>query len=220
MNKAVSIFCKIFVAPLVGILLIKEVKGRKNIPGSNFILASNHQSYLDIVACGYICVPRVFTFIGQVDKGKGIAGMLRDFFYFLGGVIRLNRKDDNSKKQVFNEAVEVINKGSSLVIYPEGTRTKTGEIQQGKWGVAKIFLKTGAPVLPLGINGAFEMLSPSGKVSLKRMIRLNIGKPIYFREEFEKAKNISVESEEYKNLCISITNRIMEEIKKLVYEKD
>ena len=220
MNKAVSIFCKIFLAPLVGILLVKEIRGRENIPKSNFILASNHQSYLDIIACGYICVPRNFTFIGQVDKGKGAVGMLRDFFYFLGGVIRLNRKDDSSKKEAFNRAVDVINSGSSLVIYPEGTRTKTGEVQQGKWGVAKIFLKTGVPVLPLGIRGAFEMLSPDGKISLKRMIRLKIGQPIFFKEEFEKAKNMSVESEEYKELCISITNRIMEDIKKLVYEKN
>lgn len=200
--------------------MIKEVKGKENIPDSNFILASNHQSYLDIVACGYVCVPRRFTFIGQVDKGKGAAGMLRDFFYFFGGVIRLNRKDDNSKKQAFNEAVEAVRSGSSLVIYPEGTRTKTGEMQQGKWGVAKIFLKTGAPVLPMGISGAFEMLSPSGKISLKRMIRLKIGRPLYFKEEFEKGKELPAESEEYKSLCISITDRIMEEIKKLAYEKD
>ena len=220
MNKFVSIFSKIFLAPLVGMIFIKKVKGKDNIPSSNFILASNHQSYLDIVACSYICVPRRFTFIGQVDKGKGFIGFLRDFFYYLGGVVRLNRNDDDSKKKAFVEAVNIIKNGYSLVIYPEGTRSKTGEVQKGKWGVAKLFLKTGAPVLPLGIKGAFEVFPPSGKIKFKKAIELNIGQPLYFQEEFEKGKNLASDSEKYKQLCIAITDKIMEEIKKMVYEKN
>jgi len=91
-------------------------------------------------------------------------------------------------------------------------------VQKGKWGIAKLFLQTGVPVVPLGISGAFEVMPPHGKVKIKRMIKLNVGKPVFFKDALEKSKGLDIESEEYKNLCINITDRIMEKIKKLVYE--
>jgi 1-acyl-sn-glycerol-3-phosphate acyltransferase len=218
MNKFLSLLAKIFLAPIVKAALIKETKGWENLPRTNFILAPNHQSYLDIIACGYLCVPKKFTFIGQTDKGRGAAGFLRDTVYFLAGVIPLNRKNENSKKQSFLKAVKAIKSGYSLVIYPEGKRSETGEVQKGKWGIAKLFLQTGVPVVPLGISGAFEIMPPRGKVKIKRMIKLNIGQPIFFKDALEKSKNLDVESEEYKNICIDVTDKVMEEIKKLVYE--
>lgn len=218
MNKIVSIFCFIFLAPIVNLLLIKKVKNKNNLPDRNFILASNHQSYLDIIASGYICVPRKYTFIGQVDKGQGIIKFLRDFVYFLAGVIRLNRYNEDSKKDSVANAIKHLKNNYSLIIYPEGTRTLTGEIQKGKWGIAKLFLQTEVPIVPMGISGAFELFPPKGKLKIKRKIILNIGKPLYFKKEIEESKKFSSDSEEYKNICISITDKVMEEIKKLTYE--
>ncbi len=208
MNKIISIILKVFLAPIISILLIKEKRG--SLPKGNFILAPNHQSYIDIIVCGYLCVPRKFTFIGQVDKGKGIIGFLRDSIYFLAGVIPLNRKDEDSKKQAFARAVRALKNGYCLVIYPEGKRSKTGEVQEGKWGVAKLFLETNVPIVPLGIIGAIDVMSPNGKIKIKKLIKLNIGKPLFFKEDL-KLKN-------YKDTCINITNKVMTEIKKLVYE--
>lgn len=209
MNKLVSLILKIFLAPIVYILLIKKVKGK--LPKTNFILAPNHQSYIDIIVCGYLCVPRKFTFIGQIDKGSGLMGFLRDSVYFLAGVIPLNRKDENSKKQAFAKAIEALKKGYCLVIYPEGKRSETGEVQEGKWGVAKLFLETRVPIVPLGITGAFEVMPPKKeKLKIKRIIKLNIGEPLSFKEELE--------SKDYKETCVNITNKVMAEIKKLVYE--
>lgn len=216
MNRAVSWFCKIFLKPIVDRIFIKEVRGLENIPKGNFILASNHQSHLDIIVCGYICVPKRFTYLGQVDRYEGLQGFLRNFFYFLGGVIPVNRKDENSKKRAAEIAVKSLKKGVILVIYPEGTRSRTGEIQTGKFGVAKIYLRTGVPILPVGIKGTFELM-PTGKnfPKIKRIIEIRVGEPLYFKEELEKAKNLDCNSEEYKNLCQKITNRVMEEIKNL-----
>jgi len=105
-----------------------------------------------------------------------------------------------------------------LVIYPEGTRTRTGEVGNGKWGVAKFFLETGVPILPMGIKGAFELFPPGEKPKVKKNIRLNIGQPLFFKEEFEAAKEMNRNSKEYENICIKITEKVMEEIKKLTYE--
>jgi len=218
MNRIISIFSKIFLAPIVSILLIKEIRGKNNFPKRNFILASNHQSYLDIVVSAYVCVPKRFTFIGQVDKGKGLLRFLRDFFYFFGGVIPLNRHSEDSKKEAVECAMDHLRNGYSLIIYPEGKRSVDGEIQKGKWGVAKLFLQTGVPIVPAGIVGAFELFPPKGKLKIKRNITMNIGKPMFFAEELEKAKGLDVDSDEYKEICIQITDRLMESIKQLTYE--
>ncbi|MDD5639331.1 MAG: lysophospholipid acyltransferase family protein [Candidatus Pacebacteria bacterium] len=218
MNKIISIFSKIFLAPIVGIFLIKKVSGKENFPKSNFILASNHQSYFDIIVSGYVCVPKKFTFVGQVDKGKGIMGFLRDALYCFGGVIPLNRKDENSKKEAIDMAVDHLKNGYSLIIYPEGKRSLDGQVQKGKWGVAKLFLRTGVPIVPAGITGAFEIFPPKGKMKIKKNITINIGKPIFFEEELKRSKMIDTNSKEYEDICVKITDELMESIKKLVYE--
>lgn len=220
MNKVLSWFCKIFLKPIIDRLLIKEVKGLENVPKTNFILAANHQSHLDQIATAYVCVPRRFHMIGQIDRyNKGLSRVLRDALYFIAGVIPLNRHNEESKKKVIDEAVKVLKKGDVLIIYPEGTRTRTGEIQKGKPGIAKIFLKTGVPILPAGIKGTFELMPPGRALpKIKRTVKINIGRPLYFKEELMMAKNFNCESEEYKELLQKITDKVMEEIKKLVEE--
>ena len=220
MNRGVSWFCKIFVACIVGKLFIKEVRKSENIPKRNFILATNHQSHLDWIIGGYICVPRRFSFIGQVDQYSGLLGLGRDFLYFLAGVIRLNRKSDKSKKKVTKQAVNSLKRGDSLIIYPEGTRTRTGDIGKGKWGVAKLFLETGVPILPTAIKGTFELFPPGGGLKIKRIVGINIGKLLYFKKELKRAKKIDKDSEEYKQILIGITEKVMERIISLKAEMD
>ncbi|MCD6094558.1 1-acyl-sn-glycerol-3-phosphate acyltransferase [bacterium] len=212
MNRAVSWFCNIFIKPIVYFLFIQKVKGKENIPKKNFILASNHQSHLDWIADGYICVPRRFRFIGQVDRYSGLLGIARDILYFITGTIRLNRKSEVSKKKVIEEAINSLKNGDILILYPEGTRSRTGEMGKGKWGVARFFLETGVPILPVGIKGTFELLPPGGKLKIKRIVKINIGKPLFFKKEFEEAKKIDKDSKRYKEILQTITNRLMEEI--------
>jgi 1-acyl-sn-glycerol-3-phosphate acyltransferase len=219
MNKLVSWFSQICLVPILKLLFIKEIKGEENIPNHNFILASNHQSHLDQIANGIVCAPREFYYIGQVDKYSGFEGFMRDFFYFLGGVIKLDRTSSKSKKEVLKKSIEILKKGKgSLVIYPEGTRTRTGEIGEGKWGVAKLLFESGTPILPVALDGAFELMPPGGKLKIEKRIKINIGKPLYFSEELEKVKNLEKNSEEYKQYLQKATNKIMKKIKQLKKE--
>lgn len=217
MNRVLSWFCKIFLKPIVDKFLIKEVEGLENIPKTNFILAANHQSHLDQIATSYVCVPRRFHMIGQTDRYSGLTKLFLYLLYFFAGVIPLNREKEESRKRVIKEAAKVLKKGDILVIYPEGTRTRTGQIQEGKLGIAKIFLRTGVPVLPVGIKGTFELM-PTGKgfPKIKRMVKISVGSPLSFQEELEKSKNLDCNSVEYKNLLQKITDKVMAEIKNLL----
>ncbi|MDI6602908.1 MAG: lysophospholipid acyltransferase family protein [Patescibacteria group bacterium] len=215
MNKIASWFCKIFLKPIVNWLLIKEVRGLENIPKGSFILVSNHLSYLDIIVDSYLCVPRRFHFIGQTDGWKGIMKWLIRALYFVSGVIPLDRTSDESREKVLKEAIKVLKKGNVLVLYPEGRRSTSGLLQDGKLGTAKIFLKTGIPILPAGLKGTFELMPPQGKLKIKRIVEINIGKPLFFNEEFNLAQNLDEDSLEYQQILEKITDKIMAELRQL-----
>jgi len=75
MKKWVSWLSRFLVGWWIDSALIKEIKGLDNFPPDrNFIFAQNHLSYMDLFIDGYICSPRRFTYIGQVDKLTGIKG--------------------------------------------------------------------------------------------------------------------------------------------------
>lgn len=217
MNTFLSWFCKIFLKPIVDLLLIKEVQGWENIPKGPFILVSNHTSYLDIIVDGYLCVPKRFHFIGQIDGWKGIMKWLIGAFYFICGTIPLDRKNDESREKALKEAIKVLKKGDILVLYPEGRRSVNGKVQEGKFGTAKIFLKTGVPIIPAGIKGTFELMPPNGKLKIKRAIKVNIGSPLSFSEAFALSQNLHENSAEYQQILEKITDKIMAELTKLIY---
>lgn len=216
MNKILSWFCYIFLKPIVKLIWIKEVRGLENIPQGNFILASNHQSHWDQVTNAFLCVPRKFTYLGQVDKYTGFEGFLRNFLYTLAGVIPINRLDPESKKKALEKCVERLKKGEILIMYPEGTRTRTGEILSPKPGIGKIYLKTQVPILPVAIKGNFEILPPSSSFpKFKKIVKINVGKPLEFKEEIEIAKNFDCDSPKYKEIALEIAQKVMERIKEL-----
>lgn len=197
--------------------LIKEIRGKENFSKKrNYILASNHVSHLDWLIGCYLCVPRKYTFIGQVDKIKGIAGALRDLMYWTGETIRVNRNDSASRVRAAAKAVEFIKKGYNLFMFPEGTRSRDGLLKTFKRGVGKIYLQTGAPILPVAMIGTYEMMPPGGKAKLNRSARVIVGKPLEFPEQLAAAKNLAADSPEYFRLCEEIAKKAEDEVRALL----
>ena len=147
-----------------------------------------------------------------MDRYKGFLGFTRDVFYYISETIRLNRESKESKKEATKEAIASLKKGYVLILYPEGTRSRTGKIGKGRWGTAKFFLETGVSILPMAINGTYKLMPPGGKLKIKKIVKINIGKPLYFEQELAEAKNLLPDSEEYNQVLIKITDRVMEEI--------
>ena len=192
--------------------LIKDIKGLNNIPKKGaFIVAANHESYLDP-----ILIPSIFDkyfkrkvhFLAKKELFEGIVG---NIFESATGGILLDR--EKRGKTGLKNALNALKEGKIIGIFPEGTRSLTGKIQSGKTGVARLALWARVSVVPIGINGTFELM-PKGRIipKLKKNVSFKIGKPLHFNKYYKRKTT--------KKLLREITNKIMEEIARLSKQKN
>ncbi len=138
------------------------------------ILAVNHSSYFDPPLAG-ICSKRAVYYLARKSLLK---------WPFFGplfpqmNVIPVER--DGNDMSALRDVIRKIRDGNGIVLFPEGTRSKDGNLQSAKAGIGLIIAKTGAPVLPMRIFGAYEAF-PKGTRRLRfTRITVVIGEPIYF----------------------------------------
>jgi 1-acyl-sn-glycerol-3-phosphate acyltransferase len=136
--------------------------------------------------------------------------------YWWASTISINRKDEESKKRAIATAVKVLQKGYRVVIYPEGGRAYNGVMREFKAGVGKLYLESGAPVLPVALKNTREVLPPHGKLKLKKVVEINIGKPMDFAEERAAAAELDKESQKYHELCAQVAQKIENEVHRLL----
>lgn len=142
-------------------------EGLENIDNSKpYVYASNHRSYADPVLIS-IPVKRKFCYMAKEElfKNPFFSALIRCFGAF--PVVR-----GKGDMQVIDTAIEKLNSGRNLVIFPEGTRSKDGKVGKGKTGVALIASKSNVDVIPVGIVFEGEKLHFRSKVTVK------FGKPI------------------------------------------
>lgn len=163
-----------------GILLISgirvKISGLENIdPKAVYVFASNHSSQLDITALQWGVPNRLaMIFKKELAKIPLFGWQLR-----LGPYIMVDRKSLESAAKSIEEAKEVMKKKKiSVLVFPEGTRSKTGEVQPFKRGAFHLAAKVGYPIVPITINGT-EKILPKGTFKLKSgTIFLHFDKPI------------------------------------------
>ncbi len=219
MNTIVSTISKLILGAPIRLMLIKEIRGKKNIPADGFILASNHLSHSDWFMSGYICAPKKFAFIGQVDQyNTGFNAIWRRLIYWWGSTIPIDRKSGESKKQAMERAVKILKDGYRVIIYPEGGRAYDGVMRQFKAGVAILHLESGAPILPVAFSGTREIMPPHGKIKLKKTVRINIGKPLDFSRERQIAAKLDKDSHAYHGLCADVAKKVEDEVRLLADE--
>ncbi len=167
--------CKFVVGPVVQVLFRMEVEGLDNIPKEGpAILASNHFSFLDHFLLPAV-VDRKITFIAKAELFEN---KVMGFLMTQWGQIPVNRgTGDNS---AIDQALGVLRDGKLFGIYPEGTRTRDGKLHRGHTGVARIAILSGAPVVPVGMIGTYELLprgAPRPKIG---KVGIKIGAPMNF----------------------------------------
>lgn len=149
--------------------------GTQHIPKTGGILfAANHASYVDIpfLGCG---IPRRVSFLGRANLFP--YPVLNWMFRKIAWIpLKTNRID----RAALNEAVSRLKAGKCVVIFPEGTRTPNGDLQEAKPGIGMIVAEAKCPVVPAYIAGTFEVL-PIGTARLRlKPIGVHFGEPMTF----------------------------------------
>ncbi|EEY34878.1 lysophospholipid acyltransferase family protein [Pseudoleptotrichia goodfellowii] len=173
--------------------------------GEAVILISNHQSNVDIpTLLGYL--PLEFSFIAKKEMKKWpmIGRWMRSF-----DCIFLDRKNVRQGMKDMKEAISKIKNGHSYVIFPEGSRSKDGTIEEFKKGSFKLATDTGAKIVPITLVGTYEVQNrKSLKITPNKDIKIIVDKPLDLKElskEEQKEvheivnKIIKNNFEEYKN---------------------
>lgn len=150
------------------------VRGAENIPSGSVVVMGNHQSYFDIMlVLGYIDKPLAFIAKKELARAPIVAPWVRQ----MGGIF-LDRKDVRQAARVFQQAVEKVKGGYSMVIFPEGTRSRSAEMGDYKKGSMKLPLRAEAPIVPVSIDGTYKVFEGNGYRIGSTDIILTIAPPI------------------------------------------
>ncbi|SHK04402.1 lysophospholipid acyltransferase family protein [Paramaledivibacter caminithermalis] len=160
-----------------------RVIGEENIPKDRAVLfVSNHQSYLDIpILLGFIDKPKAFIAKAELEKYPIFSTWMKTL-----KCIFINRDDVRQSLRAIKEGIKLLKAGYSLVIFPEGTRSKDGKLREFKQGSLKLATKSGAPIVPVTIKGAKDIM-PRGTLFIKPAnVEVIISKPIFMEEDIAK----------------------------------
>lgn len=148
--------------PLIDMAKVKfVVKGKENIPENEpVIYTPNHSSMFDIPAV-LLNTPKPPIFMGKKELAS--VPLIGDWMEVMDCVF-VDRANKKSARSTLHDAIEMVKKGRSIVVFPEGTRAKTDELGEFKGGAMKIAMETGAKVVPVVIDGAREHLEATGDV--------------------------------------------------------
>lgn len=158
-----------------------KVEGRENIPPRGpVILASNHLSFVDSMLIPMVA-PRRVAFIAKAEyfETKGIKGRFMKAFFTAIGAVPVRRGDHRAAKESLDQSLAVINSGNAFVIYPEGTRSRDGRLYRAKVGVGWLALKSGAPIVPVAVQGTQHLLPVGSKIPKLVPVTVRFGQPIY-----------------------------------------
>ncbi|HLT59393.1 MAG TPA: lysophospholipid acyltransferase family protein [Limnochordales bacterium] len=144
-------------------------------PAGPAILAANHVNYLDPLLIG-AAVPRQIHFMAKHElfHNRALAWLLDRVGAF---PVRRGQAD----RQAIRRALELLAAGKVVGIFPEGTRSETGELQDVQGGTALLALKSGAPVVPLAVLGVERALDAGNRRWPRRSrVTLKMGPPLTF----------------------------------------
>ncbi len=163
-----------------------KVEGRKNIRrGACYMIVCNHQSQLDILVNF-----RLYAHFKFVSKAEIFKVPLIGWNMYLNRYIRLVRGDRGQVDQMMRDAERALAGGSSVFFFPEGTRSKDGNIKDFKPGAFILAKKKEVPILPVVLNGTSDALPKySMKTAGVHRIRVRVLPEI----PYEKFRDLSLD---------------------------
>src|SRR5438552_7900035 len=182
-----------------------RVEGLEHVPPQGAaILASNHLSFSDSIFLPLVLRRRI-TFVAKAEyfDDPKTAWIFRALCQ-----IPIRRGGGSASQRALDSAMEVLQSGDLFVIYPDGTRSPDGKLYKGHTAVARLALKSGAPVIAVAMIGTREA-QPIGQVkpNFFSPIGIKFSKPMHFSKYAERADDPRV--------LRQITDEIMFELRAL-----
>ena len=183
-------FVKTVIRIYLQIVYRVRVKGRENIPLEGAVIyCGNHKTYIDPQLI-VVTAKRHVRFLAKDELGKN------PLFNFLGNLFDVIRvKRDSKDVTAIKETLKTLKKGEAIALFPEGTRNGMDKGEKVKDGAAFFAVRTGAKVLPIGINGGVKPF---------RKTVITYGKPLDYSEYKGQDKD--------KELLENVTEDIMKNI--------
>lgn len=171
-----------------------KVEGLHHIPHTGpLMICANHIGNLDppLVGCA---LPRKVHFMAKEELFR-----VPVFSWLLPMLGAFPVKRGEGDRQALKHSMQLLKEGKVLGIFPEGTRSKTGELGKAHFGAALIALKTNSPIVPVAIIGPYRLFRP---------IRIIFGEPIDVTPYTQGKVGTEVAGE--------VTERVMEQIKQMI----
>ncbi len=167
--------CECFCRTTLKLAYRFRIVGESRVPAEGpCLFVSNHQSYLDPVINGCAIVDRQLTAMAKESlfAFKPFAWLMYSY-----GAIAL--REEGGDLAAFRAALSELKAGRSVLLYPEGTRTPDGGVHEFQAGVSLLVRRAGVPVVPMGIEGAFDLWPIGRKLPrLSGRIEVEVGEPL------------------------------------------
>ncbi len=156
-----------------------EVSGLEKLdPGAKYVFVGNHESALDIPVA-VACLPYNIVFLAKKELFRI---PLFGWGMYAAGMVRVDRQNREKAALSVDRAVRYLKRScSSVLVYPEGTRSRTGELGRFKKGSFLLAIRTQLPVVPVTIIGSREVLPRNSLRFRRKKIRLIVETPIITR---------------------------------------
>lgn len=161
--------CKyVLVGPLLRLLGRPHVEGLEHIPRTGpVIIAANHLAFIDSLYLALV-IPRPLTFLAKQEyfTGTGPRGRAKRWFFTAAGQVPVNRTGGDAAADALAAATRILESGGAWAIHPEGTRSLDGRVYRGRTGALRVAMATGAPVVPVILDGT-DRMNPHGRKLLR-----------------------------------------------------
>lgn len=172
---------KVWAKIVCWVSLVKvTIKGRENIDTeTSYVFVANHQGAYDIFAIyGYLGHNFKWMMKKSLEKIPLVGYACRR-----AGQIFVDNSSPAAVRKTMEEAEKRLQGGMSVVAFPEGTRSKNGKMRPFKRGAYQLAVEFGLPVVPITIEGAYEIMPKDAKIPKWGHVILTIHKPIYVSEQ-------------------------------------